>query len=128
MTAPARQQRRPLMQTSSRQALRDFQPRAGSVDAKILAYLEFMKGYGATDSEIEQATGLSHQSISGCRRHLVERGLVHASEKRRPTASGRAAIVWLLGKGPSVPPFVVPNPIVDQIEMPGIRQVAGVRP
>ncbi len=107
MTAPARIARRPLVQSTSRSALRD-RP-LGPVDSQILAVVA-AKG-GACDHEIEAATGLSHQTCSGNRRHLVERGKLHASSETRPTPSGRKAIVWKLGPSPDafrpgdVPPF-----------------------
>ncbi len=117
MTAPARTQRRPLLQVTSREAFRDAPTR--TVDEQILDVVRELGG--ACDHEIEARTGLKHQSISGNRRHLVERGKLHASDERRPTPSGRNAIVWRLGKGPQVPPFVRPNAITEQIEFPGVR-------
>jgi predicted transcriptional regulator len=48
----------------------------------------------STDDELEIITGMSHQSLSACRRGLVKDGLVEASGKKRPTRSGRAAQVW----------------------------------
>ena len=48
----------------------------------------------STDDELEIITGMSHQSLSACRRGLVKDGLVEASGKKRPTRSGRDAQVW----------------------------------
>ena len=104
-TNPSRVQVVPLQQATSREAWRAVD--AETIDGKILHQL--WRTGGLTDAEIEDATGLSHQSVSGCRRHLVERGLIYASEQRRRTPTGRMAIVWMLGVGPVVPPFVPPN-------------------
>lgn len=117
MTAPARIQRQPLQQVTSREAFRDRPQR--TVDEQILDVVRELGG--AADHEIEARTGLKHQTISGNRRHLVERGKLHASDERRPTPSGRNAIVWCLGAGDQVPPFIRPNAITEQIELPGVR-------
>ena len=117
MTAATRIQRRPLVQVTSREAAR-ARPR-GTVDEQILDVVRELGG--AADHEIEARTGLKHQTISGNRRHLVERGKLHASDERRPTPSGRNAIVWRLGKGLQFAPFIRPNVTGDQIELPGVR-------
>jgi hypothetical protein len=54
---------------------------------------------GMTDDEIEQATGLSHQTASARRRGLVlKQRVVPDGERSRPTRSGRRAQVWLATK------------------------------
>jgi hypothetical protein len=50
----------------------------------------------ATDDELEQRSGNSHQTISSARNWLVEAGWVQDSGKRRNTRSGRQAVVWEL--------------------------------
>lgn len=50
---------------------------------------------GATDDEIEQRTGLRHQTASARRRELVLLGEVRDSGERRATRSGRKAVVWV---------------------------------
>jgi hypothetical protein len=50
---------------------------------------------GATDDEIEQITGLKHQTASAARRSLSKVGHVVDSGERRNTSSGRKAIVWI---------------------------------
>lgn len=115
MTAPARMMRSPLPQPTSRDA---FRTRPMSpVDAQILAVIE--QNDGACDHEIESWTGLRHQTVSANRRHLVERGEVHASDERRPSPSGRAAIVWKRGRGAHQAPTL--HAITDQLEMLGVR-------
>ncbi len=113
MVAPARMQRRPLVQSTSREAFRQRTVRPGGVPDRILEHLK--KTGGACDFEIEHALGLPHQSVSGERRHLVEHGLVHATARKRPAPSGRLAIVWAAGPAPDsfrpgdVPPFAKAN-------------------
>ena len=120
-TAPSRVQRRPLVQTTSRSAFRERSLKPGGVPDRILTYLR--DSGGACDFEIERALGLSHQSVSGERRHLVERGLVHATTEKRLTPSGFAAIVWKAGRAPDafqpadVPPVPSPNSCGAQLEM-----------
>lgn len=50
---------------------------------------------GATDAEIEAATGIRAQSVSPRRGELRALGLIVDSGKRRPTPSGRPAAVWV---------------------------------
>jgi hypothetical protein len=90
-----RKRRKPAVQDTSREAWRTSEDARRTINKRILAFLEFMKNEGATDREMEDALHIRQSALSGCRRHLVERGLVRASNKRRPTPSGRAAIVWL---------------------------------
>ena len=113
-TNPSRIQRAPLQQPTSREALRAHDPT--TVDAKMLAYLAEVDG--ATDYEMQQALGIISATQTANRRHLVEAGEVYASADRRPTPSGRSAIVWRLGRGgPQVPAYVPPNDSEEQLRM-----------
>jgi len=56
--------------------------------------LSLLKTRESTDDEMEVLTGMSHQSLSACRRGLVKDGLVEATGGHRPTRSGRSAQVW----------------------------------
>ncbi len=49
---------------------------------------------GATDFEIQKASGLNPSTQRPRRIELVECGLVRDSGKTRPTPSGRKAVVW----------------------------------
>lgn len=51
---------------------------------------------GLTDMEIEDITGLPHQSASAARRGLVVAGLAEDSGKRRKNSRGNDAAVWRL--------------------------------
>jgi hypothetical protein len=110
---------------TSRQAYHQHDPE--TVDGKILGYLH---DFGdATDDQLEHHLGLSHQTCSANRRHLVERGAIRATDRKRKTCSGRSATVWEL-----VPPAVVvsepastsvPFPVVAS-ELPGQLSFAEV--
>jgi hypothetical protein len=49
---------------------------------------------GATCWEVEQALGMLHQTTSSYIRKLFMNGCLRDTTKRRPTGSGRMAIVW----------------------------------
>jgi hypothetical protein len=112
-------QRRPRYQEeTSGAAFRAFDPT--TVDGRILAYIE--EHGGATVAELEVALHLPHQTASAQVSHMrsPSRGLLHASDERRPTPSGRAAIVWKLGPAPRPMLFVPAEPIGDQLSF-GVR-------
>lgn len=120
MTAPARIQRRPTMQQVSREAFRAFD--GVTVDDRILTFIREQNG--ATVDEIEAALNLPHQTASAQVSHLRAPGpkqRLYASEEKRPTRRGRAAVVWKLGKGASLAPFVPPNGPRDQLHFVGLR-------
>lgn len=71
-------------------------------EAKILALLKAVGERGATDFEIETATGLRQSSASARRNGLVKKGLVRDSGLKRKTRTRRFAIVWILGTGHAV--------------------------
>lgn len=86
-----------------------FVLRPDGLSARILERLRTIGP--ATDAELEAALHASHQAVSADRRHLVERDLVHPTSGRRPTPSGRPAIVWAYGPDPTprVAPVVDPS-------------------
>jgi predicted transcriptional regulator len=88
-----------------RAAITRYQPTSRDAWMSVLAHLpqvdasicQVVVEYGgATCDEIEARTGLKHQTASAQVRHLVEAGVLQPSESRRPTQSGRAAIVWVM--------------------------------
>lgn len=95
-----------VYRSTSREAWQSVLPYLSHVDRAIMDCLaEHMYfdgqgatqvGTGATCEEVETATGLKHQTAAAQIRHLTEAGLVRASAGRRPTQSGRSAIVWEL--------------------------------
>lgn len=63
--------------------------------ADVLAVIVKAGAFGASDAEIEQATGIRAQSVSPRRGELRTLGLIVYSGKRRPTLSGCPAMVWV---------------------------------
>lgn len=51
---------------------------------------------GATDDEVEVELTMRHQTASARRRELVIAGRVVDGGQRRPTRSGKNAIVWII--------------------------------
>jgi predicted transcriptional regulator len=76
-----------------------FEPKAGTLRAKVLAELQVRGSFGATCDEIEQAFGMSHQTVSARVRELSMGGKIRDSGGRRPTRSGRNAICWVATDG-----------------------------
>ncbi len=88
-----------------RHVLAQYRDTSSRAHASITGYLseidstivrEIERRGGATADEIERVTGLRHQTVSAQIRHLLQGGIVLASEARRPTRSGRGATVWIL--------------------------------
>jgi hypothetical protein len=84
---------------TSREAAYSMVGPAKKQRADVLAFLIERGEAGATDAEIEAALGMRHQSASPRRGELVASGLVVDSGKRRPTPSGRRAVVWVPATG-----------------------------
>lgn len=74
-------------------------PNAGAFRRRILGELQVRASYGATCDELEQALSLTHQTASARLRDLALAGRVIDSHERRPTRSGRKAIVWVAAEG-----------------------------
>jgi len=70
----------------------------GELDRAICAALEGAGTAGLIDEEIEGRIKRDHQSVSGNRRHLVERGLVRKTCLCGVTTRGKKAIRWVLSK------------------------------
>jgi hypothetical protein len=51
-------------------------------------------GWGRTDEEIQDALGMPANTERPRRRELERAGLVRDSGRKRPTRSGRSAVVW----------------------------------
>lgn len=63
--------------------------------ADVLAVIVNAGAFGATDAEIETATGIRAQSVSPRRGELRTQGVIVDSARRRPTPRGRQAVVWV---------------------------------
>ncbi len=68
---------------------------AKDLRARVLAYIIAQGPHGATDDEGETALAIKPQTYTPRRGELVGLGMVRDSERRRPTASGRPAAVWV---------------------------------
>lgn len=72
--------------------------------ADVLAVIVKAGAFGATDAEIETATGIRAQSVSPRRGELRALGLVVDSGRRRPTPRGRPAAVWVAATFATISP------------------------
>jgi len=80
---------------TSEVAAASMKPHAARQQREVLAVIVATREHGATDWEVETATGIRAQSVSPRRGELRELGLIVDSGRRRPTASGRPAAVWV---------------------------------
>lgn len=71
---------------------------AKDLRARVLAFIVEQGPHGATDDEGEAALGIKPQTYTPRRGELVALRLVVDSGRRRPTASGRPAAVWVLSE------------------------------
>jgi predicted ArsR family transcriptional regulator len=81
-------------------ALHSVRP-AASQRKRIFQFILKNGAYGATVDEITVNLGLSNQTACPRRQELEKRGYLVDSGIRRPTRTGRQAIVWV------VPPSVI---------------------
>ena len=77
------------VQATSLEAYRSVNTRA--VDRAVLAHLA---GRPDTCDSIEVTLGMRHQTASSAIRRLTIDGVVQWTGERRPTRSGRRALVW----------------------------------
>ena len=82
-----------IYRETSRDAYESVSALLPAVDARIVSAIEHQ--HGATCDEVEQTTGFAHQTVSAQIRHLYEAGLLTDTPERRPTRTGRAAVVWV---------------------------------
>ncbi|MFZ2874575.1 MAG: hypothetical protein WAZ94_08840 [Phycisphaerales bacterium] len=68
---------------------------AKDLRARVLAFIVGQGPHGVTDDEGETALGIKCQTYTPRRGELVALGLVVDSGRRRNTASGRPAAVWV---------------------------------
>lgn len=84
------------MQETSRQAYDSIQVELPQLEGRVYESIWLAGQSGLTCHEVEHRTGLAHQTASARIRDLREKGHLRDSGKRRPTGSGRAAIVWVV--------------------------------
>jgi predicted transcriptional regulator len=80
---------------TSKQAALEIAPRAGTLRANVLAYLE-LADQGGTNDEIARALALKLQSVCPRVNELVKGGFLKDSGETRLSDSGRKAVVWVL--------------------------------
>ena len=80
---------------TSQQAAGGIRGRTNVLRQQVLAYLDHQGALGATDEEIQEALGLNPSTQRPRRVELVREGKVGDSGERRPTRSGRSAVVWV---------------------------------
>ena len=68
----------------------------GEYPLKDRVLLSIWASEGLICEEVEGELGARHQSASACINNLVKKGLVEDSGERRPTSSGRDAMVWVI--------------------------------
>jgi len=81
--------------STSRASAHRIQWDAGRLERRVREALRDAGPRGLTDAEIEEVTGLCGNTARPRRVRLVETGLVVDSGRRRPTPSGRSAVVWI---------------------------------
>lgn len=77
---------------------------ATDLRARILIFIVEQGPHGATDDEGEAVLGIKPQTYTPRRGELVALGLVVDSGRRRKTASGRPAAVWVTPNHADTPP------------------------
>lgn len=80
---------------TSRAAAESIEHELGRLQRLVLDFVS-LRLHGATCDEAELALSLKHQTASARFRELAELGVIVDSGERRPTSSGRKAIVWKL--------------------------------
>lgn len=81
---------------TSHGAARAAYPKSGSQRALVLEKIREAGELGATDWELEVATGWKHQSVSATRNSLMRDGWIRDSGKRRRTDTGNLAVAWVV--------------------------------
>jgi hypothetical protein len=80
---------------TSEDAADEIKPAANTLRRKVYDYIVDQEA-GATDEEIQDALQMNPSTERPRRRELQQGGLIQDSGDRRPTRSGRKAVVWRL--------------------------------
>lgn len=81
---------------TSREAAAALAPALGRLEQQVYDALDATP---STCDEVEQATGLSHQTCSARVNGLLAKGRIRPSGQKRTTRSGRRAVVWEVARG-----------------------------
>lgn len=85
---------------TSQAAASEIRPLASALRRAVFEEIARRGVAGATDDEIQQALGMNPSTERPRRIELWRAGLVADSGQRRPTATGRLAVVWVRGGDP----------------------------
>jgi hypothetical protein len=80
---------------TSEAAAHSIEPTAWSLCGRLLAAIKARGPAGFTCAEVEAAFDLRHQTASARLWDLHTRAYIRDSGARRPTATGRKAVVWI---------------------------------
>jgi hypothetical protein len=80
---------------TSKAAALSIEPAAGSMRRRVLDFLRAAGPHGATDEQIQEVLSMAQNTERPRRIELVTGGFVFDSNRRRPTASGRNAVIWV---------------------------------
>lgn len=83
---------------TSREAAESIAEHAPNLRARVIALIR--EAGGLTCDEVEERTGLRHQTAAARIREAVKAGDLADGGTTRPTRSGRKAIVWVAREGP----------------------------
>lgn len=89
---------------TSEVAARRIAGSAAKQRAEVLRVIVEAGAHGATDADVEIATGFRAQSVSPRRGELRQLGMIFDSGRRRPTPRGRPAAVWVASTASSITP------------------------
>lgn len=97
-----RPQRRPSAgpRSTKRAAAESIAPHKSRLCERVLAFIRGRGARGATDEETTLGLAMRSDTARARRCELADTGLVIDSGQRRPTLSGRRAVVWVAAGGP----------------------------
>jgi hypothetical protein len=80
---------------TSREAAEAIEPDAATLRGQVLAYIRKCGERGATDDELQVALGMNPSTERPRRIELWRRDRIWRNGEKRPTRSGRQAVVWV---------------------------------
>ena len=85
-----------MIRGTSYGAARGIRGRSGALRARVFHYVLLRGEEGATLEEMELSLAIAGNTVRPRRVELEERGFIEDSGRRRPTCSGKSAIVWII--------------------------------
>lgn len=99
------QERYANLSQESAESYLSIKPSKSWLQKVVENHIESQGELGATDEEIQEATGMAQNTERPRRGELVAQGIIVKSDKKRKTKSGRTAAVWVHRK------FIIGNDI-----------------